>query len=221
MFIFSALLHAQLPDCMGSFSGDTELLDALKQRDNTAFREVYRLYFRQLCYFSEKITRTRPVSEDIVMETFAKLLENPPGFDSLSRLRSWLFAAARNASLDYLRAEKRHRASHNEIRFLSPPAEEEIGLHLVRSEAIRAIHREIEKLPYPCRQIVKHSFIDGMSTAEIAEAMGLAYQSIQNQKSRGIRLLKTALIKDNLLSPAILAACLLLLEEKSLLVHFV
>lgn len=206
---------------MGSFSGDMELLNALKQGDNTAFGQVYRLYFRQLCYFSERITGLRPVSEDIVMETFARLLENHPNFESLSGLRSWLFAGTRNASLDYLRAEKRHRASHNEIKFLSPPAEEEIGLHLVRSEAIRAIYREIENLPYPCRQIVKHSFIDGMSTAEIAEAMGLAYQSIQNQKSRGVRLLKTALIKNDLLSPAILVACLLLLEEKSLLVPFV
>lgn len=202
---------------MGLFSEDTELLNALRDGDATAFDEIYALFFRQLAYFSERLTGSRVAAEDIAVDSFLKLLQKPPDLDSLPRLKAWLFAIVRNASLDYLKSEKRHLASHSEIKYLSPIEEDEIERNIIRSEALQAIYAEIENLPPQCRHIVKLTFVEGLSISEIASQMDLAYQTVRNQKARGIQLLRMALMKDSLLSQAIVLTCLALLEEKQVL----
>lgn len=183
---------------------DTVFLNALKKGDQKAFEKVYHSYFRQLCSFAEEIVGNRHVSEDIVIDSFVKLFQKRPDFTNTFKLKSFLFTLVHNASLNYIKAAKRHAISNKEIGYLQQ-YQENSQRALIHSEIMQAIYSEIENLPQQCRQIVKLSFIEGKSTINIAKEMNLAYQTVQNQKTRGVRLLRIALIRNKLMPILILS----------------
>lgn len=195
---------------MPGFNNDTELLTALHDKEPQALEEVFHTWYRQLCYFAEKLLEDPAAAEDIAVNCFVTLLERNPHFESLSKLRSFLFTVARNACLDVIKTEKRHTASHKELRYLASESEMDIERQLIRSEAIKILHAEIELLPPQCRRIIRLSFIEGKSVKEIAEEMQLAYQTVQNQKQRGIHLLRIAFEDKDL--PATFTMLLLILK---------
>ncbi len=118
----------------------------------------------------------------------------------------------RNACLDHVRTEQRHHKSHEDIR-QQAEWQENADLALIRSEALQAIHDEIENLPAQCRQIVKLIYIEGYSVKEAAQILDLAEQTVQNQKNRGVKMLKKAMVRNPLLSSGVVWLASLELEK--------
>jgi RNA polymerase sigma-70 factor (ECF subfamily) len=79
---------------------------------------------------------------------------------------------------------------------------------------MQALYAAIEKLPPQCRTVIRCSFVEGKSVREIADEMQLAYQTVQNQKQRGIKLLRWTLLQHSQLSPVVVLLCLSLLQEQ-------
>ena len=65
-------------------------------------------------------------------------------------------------------------------------AEQENIIHqeLLRLEVLQAIHTEIENLPGRCNEIFKQLFIEGLTTEEIGERLGISAQTVRTQKAR-------------------------------------
>lgn len=184
----------------------------------SAFEHVYNLYFRQLYYFASKIVQDAEAAKDLTVDTFVKVLKTPRQFNSQEHLKRFLFTILRNACLDYRKSQDRHKKSHEEIRYLSE-IKEDIELAFIKSEAIKAIYQEIEQLPPQCRQIIKLIFIEGQTVHEIAGRLNIAEQTVQNQKNRGVKLLKSALVRNRLLSLAIIRMCYELIEKNAILTN--
>lgn len=123
-----------------------------------------------------------------------------------------MFTIAKNASLDWLRTQKRHHASHAEIKYLSENSEEEIERTFIRAELLQALYDEIEKLNPQYREIINRSFIQGESLTEISENMGLAYKTVQNLKAKAVQHLRLQLQNREL--PCITALCVLAIMVK-------
>lgn len=193
---------------MNAFSSDTELLAAFRLGQPAAFRHIYHQYMRQLCFFVEQVTGDTIVSEDIVADTFIVTFHKKDDFADLNKLKAFLFVSAGNAAKNYLKSKHRHDAIHTRISKESVNATEDPELAYLRSEALQAIREEIEKLPEPTRKVIHQSFIEGRSITEIADDLHLAYKTVQNQKTKGIQLLRSSLLRNNLLS--VHALCLAL-----------
>ena len=183
---------------------DITYLINLKNGDVAAFDKVYALFYRQLCYFALSIVQDKDAAEDLAMESFICLWQKKPDFASLDKLKAYLFTIVHHTGLNQLKTLKRHRSSQRELLYLSQSAEN-IDLALIRSEALQAIYDEIRNLPPQCRQVVTLTFVEGKSVKDIAEELKLATQTVLNQKNRGIKLLRTALVKNQLLSPAVIS----------------
>lgn len=183
---------------------EIELLKAFQAGEDSAFTEVYEKYSRQLLFFTERLTGNKEVAEDIVADSFIKLMKRQENFSSLQKLKSYLFRIARNAGLDWLRAEKRHSACHDELKYLNQDAENEIEQIFIRSQIINYLYQEIENLPFRSREIITRSYLHGESLQEIAQEMKLAYKTIQNVKAKAVQQLRFKLLKDKLLNSPIL-----------------
>jgi RNA polymerase sigma-70 factor (ECF subfamily) len=55
--------------------------------------------------------------------------------------------------------------------------------------------------------------VDGKTAPEIAAELNMAYQTVLNQKAKGVALLRTALIKNELLSLPMLVYMLAILQR--------
>lgn len=187
---------------MPDTANDIALLQALHRKDGQAFAHVYEAYGRPLVFFAEKLTGSRTAAEDIVTDTFIKLLQKNEVFASLQKLRSFLFTVTQHAALDYLRAEKRHAVSHRELLYLAGEVEEDVSRMLIHAQVIHALHTQIAKLPRRYRTVVQLSYIEGRPITEVAQQMGLAYKTIQNLKAKAIQLLRLRLLSDELIGGA-------------------
>ena len=198
---------------MKTYINDTDILAALQQGDSDAFNHIYKLYFKPLSYFAEKITGSNVVAEDMATETFVKLLQKKPTFDSLQNLKSFLYTTTRNGCYDQLRMKKRHELSHLEIKSMAVLSEDEIEQNIIMAEVLQGIYAAIEGVPEKYKQVIKLALVQGKDNDEIVAETGMAYQTVRNHKSEGIKLLRLALYNNTDLTSSTLLLCLIILGQ--------
>jgi len=178
---------------------DNELLVAFRNGDEDAINRIYRAYYRPLCYFARGFINNKEEAEDIVIDTFIKLLRKRNDFDELTKIKAFLYKATRNACLDFLKHIKRKTASHEEIIHLMQQDEDFIQSKIIKAEFFKLIIDEVERLPPIRKKIFKMIFIEELSTAEIAEKLGITVDTVRVQKARAIDSLRSVFLKDKLL----------------------
>ena len=167
-----------------------EFLQRLYHGEKDAFSFVFREYYAALCAFAEKLTGARDHAEDIVEEVFLKIWLKQQPFDDLAHLKNFLYKTTRNACIDHHRRREHSLERQPLLQQLQHTWESASDLDMIRTEVYRSIYRAIEALPEQCGKIVRMGYIDGKSNEEIAKDLGLSIQTVKNQKTRGIQLLR-------------------------------
>lgn len=188
---------------MNVYTTDTELFNAFHEGKADAVESIYQLYYKPLCFFAERFTEDREAAQDVATDSFIKMLDKRTEFQNLSNLRSFLYLVTKNACLNQLKANKRHEAAHKQLKFLTNEGEEAVDRvkeELVRLEVVQSIHAEIELLPGRCKEIFKLLFIEELGTDEIAQRLDISPQTVRTQKARALQLIKTELLKKNLIA---------------------
>lgn len=88
---------------------ESELLDQLKNEENTSFALLYKFYYPTIATHITRNNGNRADAEDVFQEAIIVLLQQvrQPGFVLTSSLKTYLFAIARNIWLKRLRDTKR------------------------------------------------------------------------------------------------------------------
>src|SRR5271168_3063904 len=88
----------------GMVNTDTShIARGLRQRDVALLHGLVGQYqYRLVRYLTYLLGRCEPV-EDLVQETWLRVLERGHSYDGKSRFEPWLFAVARNLAVDYVR----------------------------------------------------------------------------------------------------------------------
>jgi RNA polymerase sigma-70 factor (family 1) len=178
--------------------GHREIIEGLRRGDEQSVRTLYAMYYRPLCYFAERMIYNKPEAEDIAVETFLKLLNKRNDFDNLADIKSFLFTAARNACIDFFRKQKRRQQSGRGLEMVTVPEESFGEAEMIIARLLQTIYAEIENLPGQCKKVFKSFFIEGKTTAVIAEEMGISPQTVLNQKIKALHSLRLTLLKEGL-----------------------
>lgn len=173
----------------------TNIVDSLNNGRQQALDELFAQYYRALVYFAMRIIKNQEEAEDIVIESFSRLWDNRERMESVQNIKGFLYLTTRNACVDYLRAQKKIRDIQKELQFRSEPMVGDIDIETTRAETMRHIYEEMEKLPQQCQHIFKLSVIKGLKSRDIARELNISVSNVTSQKSRAIRLLRTALVK--------------------------
>jgi len=192
---------------------DTELIAAFQQGNAQAFHQLYELHYRSLCWFADKLVNSKEDAEDIVLDNFEKLWKKKADFDNLKELRSFLYTATRNACYNYIRDHKRHDASHKELHYLASEDASAGYDEELMAKVLAQIYKELDNLPEQCRLVFKSIFLEGKTTRATAASLGISPQTVLNQKSKALQLLRLSLYKEGLFSMVIFLQCLSLLTQ--------
>jgi RNA polymerase sigma factor (sigma-70 family) len=175
---------------------DSSLLQAFQHGDAGAERTVFDHFFEPLCDFSERITRDSHQAQDIVTESFMKVLSRRTDFETLRQISKFLYTMVRNASINYAVTTRRRRQIHEEIRYLNQPQAqtgEELELERQKTQQIRSILREIPNLPDRRGQVFQLLFVEQMTNEDIAARLDIDCQSVRTHKARAINSIRRAL----------------------------
>ncbi|SMO38855.1 RNA polymerase sigma-70 factor [Solitalea koreensis] len=187
---------------------NSNIINGFRNGEEVACRQLYALYYRPLCYFAQKLVHNKEEAEDIVVNTFLKLLNKKNDFDNLPDIKSFLYQAVRNTCFDFLRKSKYRDKANKEIEYLSEAYEFFGEEEMITANVLQIIYAEVENLPGQCKQIFKSIFIEGKSTSVVASEMGISTQTVLNQKTKALQKLRLILYKEGLYSIALFIYCL-------------
>ena len=173
---------------------DRELVHRSRAGDYDAFEQLVHKYERQVYTLGMRILQRPEDAEEVVQETFLSALEHLGDFREESLFHTWLIRIATNKALKGLARRRRNAAqpldaSHDDEEPLPHPqfiAEwKDDPLRIAQDrEAMRLINDALAGIDEKHRTVFVLRDIEGFSTEETAELLGL---SISNVKVRLLR----------------------------------
>jgi RNA polymerase sigma-70 factor (ECF subfamily) len=131
----------------------------------------------------------RALAEDLVQETFLRLINNIGSYSYPRPLKPWLYAIAVNLARDhYKQAEFRHTDSippHFDIPGTGTPETE-----LLITEETQQVAMVIKTLPALQREAILLRYINGLSLNEISQVLQVPVGTVKSRLSLGLQRLK-------------------------------
>lgn len=172
-------------------------------------RAIFLHWFPKLCFYAGSLIANKEEAKDIAQEALLQLWRHRKKVDSQKNLPAYLFTVVRRDCYDYLKHQQVKRNKQQEITGTITITEEGADAILIHLEVLQKIYQEIDHLPPHLAEIVKLSFIEGLTTQEIADRLQMTPNHVRVQKSRALEKLKTALLKQHMLVPSCLLMYLL------------
>ena len=150
-------------------------------------------YYVELCEYVLRLVGSADAAQDLVHDLFLRLWDTRGPRDAVRLTRPYLYTAARNAALKYLRHQRVvdawvERASREDV----PSADTPSDLCLQR-ELEDAVARAIAELPTRCREIFLLRRRDQLSYQEIAAQAGISLGTVKCHMWRAMVLLREKL----------------------------
>jgi RNA polymerase sigma-70 factor (ECF subfamily) len=178
------------------------LVEALRQRDETAFLRLVEQHHNSLLRLAQIYVRTRDVAEEVVQETWLGVLKGIENFEGRSSLKTWIFRILLNRART--RAEREGRTipfsqlfdpaaepgepAMDPDRFLPGDHPTEAGhwakppsgwgdtaeKQLLTKELRGHLQRAIEGLPASQREVITLRDVEGWTSEEVCNALGVS-----------------------------------------------
>lgn len=166
--------------------------------DTNTFRELYQRYQPGLFFQAYALLQNQQEAEDMVSESFMKLWNARAQFESSGAAVNWLRITTRNACLDLLKHRK--VVQHSLTVLANDETAKEWYHEDLLGELLKEIYTTVEQLPEKSREVFKLRYIDGLKNEEIADQLGIRYQSVRNHLATALKILRLKLLdKDHLL----------------------
>lgn len=168
-------------------------LDALRMGDRAEFARLVESYSGVIYRLALKMLENSQDAEDVLQETFIKAYNGLAGFDGRSSLSTWLYRIATNEALMLLRRRKHIQVSIEEPATGASEESEPLQIvdwcclpeeELLSSESQAYLDRAVDKLPDSLKVVFLLRDIEGLSTAETAEVLGLSETAVKTRLSR-------------------------------------
>lgn len=175
---------------------------ALRRQDSEFIGRLVSHYHYRLLRYLVYLTSRREQAEDLVQETWLRVLERAWQYNSRLRFEPWLFSIARNLAIDDLR--RRQKASLNKS---DVPVSEAVlefpasDLHspflaAAKSEDAVRIAVALGALEPIYREALLLRFQEELSLVEIAHVAGAPVSTISSRIHRGLSMLRSSLEGD-------------------------
>lgn len=200
------------------YTNELQLAEAFKKGESAALSVLWKNHYKALVYFADQLVRNNLLSEDIVAETFVKVWNMRDRFDNVHSIKAFLYVTVRNTCYDHLRSQEIHNRIHKEILYTSDYYSNEMNrddYDMMYAEYIQQLYVQVEQLPDRCKEVFRLYFFNRSSTREIAEALNISEQTVRNQKTKAIHMLRSVLLKKDMLPACVvpLVALLFSIED--------
>jgi len=172
---------------------DVALVTSAREGDVHAFETLVQKYDRQIFRIAQHITQNREDAQDVVQDAFLKAYEKLDQFQGNSKFYTWLVRIAVNESLMRLRKRRTRKmvsidedietdegSVPQDLADWSPNPEQNYG----QAELAEILRKTIQGLPHGFRIVFVLRDVDGLSTEETAETLGLSVPAVKSRLLR-------------------------------------
>lgn len=163
---------------------DEQVMVERAQKNRAHFEPIYELYAAPVYRICLRACGDPDLADDLTAKTFLTVMERLHAYKPRpnSTFRSWLFVVAKNTVRDHWRRTNRvHRLFDDRAEIpdedIGPEA---LAIHRIQLEELRAA---LNALNDRHRTIIEFR-LSGLTTAEIAEAMGITMPALKSAQTR-------------------------------------
>uniref|UniRef100_UPI00321667E0 RNA polymerase sigma factor n=1 Tax=uncultured Draconibacterium sp. TaxID=1573823 RepID=UPI00321667E0 len=158
---------------------DHKLWQEIRANNEKALSIVFDIYFHRLSHFAHSMVKDTEAAEDIVSEVFVKLWLNRHKTKLTTGLKPYLFAAAKNTSLNYLRSTKQNLSIEDvaEKDIISNVSADSI---LVHNEVLSEFQELLSTMSPQQSMVIKLHKLEGLSQKEVADKLSISLKTVQN-----------------------------------------
>jgi len=178
---------------------DEDLLERVAgQRDAGAFEVLYRRYARAVYAVVRRGLGDHSRSEDVVQEAFASVWRSASGYRrERGSATGWLFAIARNATADTLRARTAVAVGDAPDRPDPGPGPDEIAASDLEAFVV---HVAVDSLPDRERAVIELAYFEGLSQSEVADRLNLPLGTVKTRTRSGLARLAERLVDERVVT---------------------
>jgi RNA polymerase sigma-70 factor (ECF subfamily) len=184
---------------------DEALMIRFQGGDRQAFTLLVRRYQSPLYNFALRHLQSPPAAEEVVQETFVRVLQSATAFMQTSRFTSWLYAIARNLCIDVLRKQRQRRhpsldePTHSEdatgmtLGERSADGRASVERAAVSTEIRVRLLSAVAQLPEEQREVFLLREMSNLPFKEIAEVVGVPENTVKSRMRYALERLQAAL----------------------------
>ena len=178
---------------IGDTGTELALVQAAQKGDVGAFEQLIKKYDRNVFRIAQHITQNREDAEDVVQDAFLKAYQKLDQFQGNSKFYTWIVRIAVNEALMKLRKRKSNKLVSmdedvetdegtitREFADWAPNPEQQYN----QAELNDILSRTIQGLPASFRTVFVLRDVEGLSTEETAEMLGLSVPAVKSRLLR-------------------------------------
>ena len=164
--------------------------------DDNGLAEIVRDYKDGLILYLNGFVNNISVAEELMEETFFKIITKKPRFHAKYTFKTWLYTIGRNVAIDYLRHCTKLPTVPLEDAQQILKDEADLEIMYIAQEQKISVHRAIKKLHPDYRQVLCLIYLEGFSIAETAVIMRKNSRQMKNLLYRAKKALKSELERE-------------------------
>jgi len=187
---------------------DRQLVERAQAGDFAAFESLVGKYERRVYHLAVRIVGQSHDADEVVQQTFLSVIEKLKGFRQEARFSTWLTRVATNHALALLRQRRRRRTvplaeDRSADADDAPPHPEYIARWretpeqiASRRETRRILDAALDELDEKYRLVFLLRDVEGLSTAETAEALRISVPNVKVRLLRARLMLRERLTRE-------------------------
>ena len=165
---------------------ETELIELLKQKDRTAFKNVVDTWQNMVYNTAIGILQNAEDAEDVMQETFIQVFESVSSFKGESKFSTWIYRITVSKAMDHIRRKKRKKRfafiqslyGKNDKPLIDPPDFFHPGVSMENKENAAVLFKAMEQLPPNQKTAFVLNKVEGLSYIEIGEVMEISDSAV-------------------------------------------
>jgi RNA polymerase sigma-70 factor (ECF subfamily) len=205
----------RIEDLTGGSGHEARLIKACREGDEGAFNLLVWRWEKPLYNFIWKYTGDAALAEDLVQETFLRVLGSIRRYTHQGSFSTWLYRIAINLCKDHLKRRRLPMVSLND--FYTTASGERVHVQdRVADEGARTdgemeagrraelVRRLLETLPEEERVVILLKEYQDLTFREIAEALGVPEGTVKSRLYHGLRAMRESLVRSGITGMAAL-----------------
>ncbi len=180
---------------------DEQLMERFLEGRSGAFQTLVERHSGRIYNFVLRQVGDKDLAEDIVQDTFLRVVRSAKSFRAKAKLTTWLYTIARNLCIDALR-----KAKHRRHASLDKPLSQQDGgatlLDMVADDKpghdsaardrrfVAALEDALATLPDEQREVFLMREIQGLKFREIAEIVGIPENTVKSRMRYALEALR-------------------------------
>lgn len=164
----------------------------LAARDEAAFEQVFKAYYKNLHAYACTMLKDPDEAEERVQQVFFKIWERAENLSLSGSVAAYLYRAVHNECLNYLKHEKVKAEHRMQVVYrMQQQAEEDKPLS---KELENQFREAMNELPEQCRTVFQLSRFEDLKYREIADRLDISVKTVENHMAKALKLMRAKLI---------------------------